>query len=245
MSLLENIHNGESGKKSFNEMKSQYFSYFALRHLSTMRILRGGGILGKENIEWRNIAEHCLVEAVGADILAEYTGADRDSVVVAALLHDWYKRNEIEAMKQEGVSLGYKKADQKDRLILKTYGIDDAIISLTHSNIIQSIDPLYLEQRTLNEKIIHFIDFATSGTHFVQLKERRQSLEKKKQNIDFSNSFKNQYEGNSLYDVQYMIGAQEQEEFEKLIGVESGSLIIFLKKKMIERIHAEAMTSKD
>ena len=38
-------------------------------------------------------SEHCLVEAVGADILTEYLGVDRDKrdKVEKPHWHDWYK----------------------------------------------------------------------------------------------------------------------------------------------------------
>ena len=43
---------------------------------------------------WRNVSEHCLLEAVTADILAEGLGLaeeEREQLVAGAILHDFFK----------------------------------------------------------------------------------------------------------------------------------------------------------
>lgn len=216
--------------------KTSYFSRFALKHFNDMKILGKGGILGKGAEKWRNISEHCLVEGVGADILAKYLGADRDKVVKAALLHDWYKRQEIEAMQKLGGGEGYRKAINEDERLLYEFGIPEDIIKLAHSNTPESSNPNYLKNRSLEEKIIHFIDLITSGSEFVDFIERQRKSEQKQKNIEFSESFREKYYGKSLYEVQKEVGEMEQEEFEKLLGLEAGTLINFIKTKLEERI---------
>ena len=103
----------------------KYFSSFALRHLTQMRILRKGGVLGRGNADWRNVSEHCLIEAVGADVLAEALSAKRKILVEAALLHDWYKRREVEAMKAGGAEVGHKTTLTEDVLILREVGVSE------------------------------------------------------------------------------------------------------------------------
>ena len=123
--------------------KTSYFSRFALKHFNDMKILGKGGILGKGAEKWRNISEHCLVEAVGADILTEYLGVDRDKrdkVVKTALWHDWYKRREIEAMQKFGGGEGYQKTADEDERLLRESGIPEDMIKLAHSNIPENSD---------------------------------------------------------------------------------------------------------
>lgn len=234
---MENIEKSLTTGNFSDKKKTKYFSSFASGHFSDMKILREGGILGKENEDWRNISEHCLVEAVGADILAEVLLANRDKTVQAALLHDWFKRKEIEAMKSMGGGEGYKQTISEDERILKEHGVDEDVIKIAHSNIPQSADPEYLSNRTIEQKIMHFIDAVTSGTEFVSIKERFDALEKKQRNIDFSNSFMQKF-NKSLYDLQRELTELEQEEFEQKLGLERGSLISFIKAKIEERISA-------
>lgn len=219
-----------------DKKKTKYFSSFALRHLSSMKMLKEGGVLGKENEGWRNISEHCLTEAVGADVLAEALLADRDKTVQAALLHDWFKRREIESMKSVGGGEGYKRTINEDERILREHGIDEDVIQTAHSNIPQSADPEYLSNRPIEQKILHFIDAITSGTNFVSIKERFDMLEKKPINIEFSNSFIEKF-NKSLYDLQRELTQAEQEEFEEQLNIEKGSLIDFIKSKIQNRIN--------
>lgn len=233
---LENKNESEEKKK-----KTLYFSNFALKHLSSMRILREGGVLGRGGEDWRNVSEHCLAEAVGADILAEYLGADRDKVVKAALLHDWYKRREAEAVKKLGGAKGYQKTAEKDERLLRGFGIQKEIIKLAHSNIPESSDPDYLKNRSLEEKIIHYLDMITAGSEFVDFVERTRISEQKPKNIEFSESFREKYRGASLYEVQIEAAKMEEEEFEKLLGLESGKLLEFIKTKLEERIKSQKL----
>ncbi len=220
-----------------NLAKTKYFSDFAVKHLSEMKILKKGGILGKENKDWRNISEHCLAEAVGADILAEDLGADRKKVVRAVLIHDWYKRREVEAMKKIGGVLGHKQASVEDEWLLREYGIDEEIIKLSHSNIPDSADSIYLKNRSLEEKIIHYIDMATSDSDFMDFNERLDIVEKKKTAKDFSESYREKYNGKALNELQREISTMEQEEFEKTLNIQQGTLIDFIKEKLEERIN--------
>ena len=219
-----------------NLAKTRYFSDFAIKHFSEMKILKKGGILGKENKDWRNISEHCLAEAVGADILAEHLKADRGAISKAALIHDWYKRREIEKMKQEGGGKGYQDTSVEDVNFLKEYGVDEKIIKISHSNIPESADVEYLKNRSLEEKIIHYIDIITSGSEFVNYEERIRIVGQKKHNIEFSESFRSQYDGKSLFELQQEVAAIEQDEFEKALNIQQGTLIDFIKEKLKERI---------
>ena len=236
---IENPSNYIDGSE-LRKKKASYFSSFALHHMEDMRILAKGGILGKEGEGWRNISEHCLAEAVVADILAESLGAKRDNVVKAALLHDWYKRREIEAMDEYGGNIGYQTTIGEDKKKLKKYGVSDEIIALAHANIPTKYDEEYLKSRVLEEKIVHFADHIVQGSEIVDFNDRLRSVEKKKQNIEFSDSFREKYNGKSLFDLQYKkVCPMEQKEFEEKLGLKGGILLDFIRKKLKERINKE------
>lgn len=219
-----------------NLAKTKYFSDFALKHFSEMKILKKGEILGKENKDWRNISEHCLVEAVGADILAEYLGANREEVVTSALIHDWFKRKEIEKMKKEGGLKGHRDSLIEDINFLKEYGVDEKIIKISHANIPESADLEYLKNRSLEEKIMHYIDMITSGSEFMDFNKRINIAQEKKHNVDFSESYRKEYGGKALNELQREISAKEQEEFGKILNIQPDALIDFIKEKLEERI---------
>lgn len=219
--------------------KTKYFSSFALAHLSEMRILRKGGVLGKENKGWRNISEHCLAEAVGADILAEHLGANRKKIVDAAIVHDWYKRHEVEAMKELGGAAGHKKTSAEDEVLLRELGVPEDIIRLAHVNIPDSIDPSYLAKRTTEEKILHYVDLITLGSDFTSYENRLTEASKDPRIVEFCDSYKDKYGGLNLLDVQWKLAAEEQLEFEKALGIESGTLAQFIKENLKERIEGD------
>lgn len=215
--------------------KTRYFSSFALSHMKEMRILKEGGLLGKGSDNWRNISEHCLTEAVVADVLAEVLLANKEKLVQAALLHDWYKRCEVEAMQISGAGEGYKSTINEDKRILREHGISEEVIQIAHSNIPQSADQVYLDNRSLEQKIMHFIDAITSGSDLVNVNDRFDFLETKARNVAFSNSFIDKFK-KPLYDLQRELTKKEQEEFERILGIENGTLIDFIESKIQERI---------
>lgn len=240
MNSREMAPEGNRQGAEFQRKKTSYFSNFALEHLTEMRILEKGGILGKENSDWRNVSEHCLAEAVGADILAEALHARRKDVVQAAILHDWYKRREVEAMEKSGAGQGYAETVSEDEKLLAECGVKPSIIKLAHSNTPESVKSEYLSHRTLEEKIIHYIDAITSGSDFVNFRDRFAVLKQKKRNVEFSESFRNRYDGKTAYEVQPELAQAEEDDFRKQIGLPpEESIISFLKTRMEERINAQ------
>ena len=220
----------------FASKKAAYFSDFALRHLSMFRIQKKGDIIGKENVEWRNVPEHCLVEAVAADVLAEYLSADRERVVQAALLHDWYKRYEVGAMAEMGAVAGNQYALQQDKEKLRALGISNDVIKLAHANEPSSPDVDTLQDRTLEEKIIHYADLITSGSDFVDFHERLKAASTRKMEKERSEYLRMNYGGKSFFEVQEIAAAMEEDEFKKMLGLGNESLIDFIRENIFERV---------
>jgi HD superfamily phosphodiesterase len=205
-----------------------------------MRILQQGGVLGKGNEEWRNISEHCLTEAAGAAVLAEGLQADVEKVVASALLHDWYKRREIEAMNTEGAATGHRTTLEEDKAALRALGIPEEVIVIAHANIPDTADAEALDKRSLEEKIMHYMDAVTTNTQFTPYQERFALLEKKQRNVDFSNSYRPTYGGKSLYEVQVEVADREQREFEQALGIEAGKLLAYIAENLKKKIEGTA-----
>ncbi|MFA5927477.1 MAG: HDIG domain-containing metalloprotein [Patescibacteria group bacterium] len=218
--------------------KTHYFQYFAMHYLMPeMRILRRGRALVRPEADgWRQISEHCLSEAVGADILAEALGANREMVRRAALLHDWYKRRELELKKEHGMIEGYRISNTEDLQLLRGYGVPEELIRLSHSNTLENADPDYLASRTLEEKIVHFMDLITDYSNWVSYLERRKRPQNNPKAIEWSESFREQYDGASLFEMNQRLEALERGEFEEALGLEPGTLVNFMRQRLNERI---------
>ncbi len=226
--------------------RTKYFSDFALRHMREMRILKKGEILGKDNQAWRNVSEHCLVEAVIADVLAEAMNASeeqRKRSVQATLLHDWYKRKEVEAMKEHGGVDGHEKAASEELKLLKEYDVAENLKKLIHSNIPDSADSEYLLSRTLEEKIIHFADAILRGTVITDFHDRMDHKNQNPKMIAYSESLRERFGGKSLLEFQIQVAEAEQREFEDAIGIDQGTLYDFIKTKIQERIDANSLNT--
>jgi hypothetical protein len=226
--------------------RKKYYSSFALQYMGEMKILQKGGILGTGdgNESWRNISEHVLTEGVVADVLAEalsLSPIDRKKIVKAAILHDWYKRREIEAFKKFGGYEGYLKAGAEDGKLLREYGVPEELIELAHSNIprpdeVNNTNTKSLASRSLLEKLMHYIDIITDNTDLVGYDVKIGLARTKPAVVNFTDGFKPLYNGISLLDVQLVAAKEEEAELEKMLNVEKGGLIKFIQNKIKERI---------
>ena len=83
-----------SEESTFEEKKTEFFSKIALRNKDAVRAQKNGGLLDWDNESdrsWRNVSEHCLVEAARAEVFADKLGFSEDfkkDLVTAALAHD-------------------------------------------------------------------------------------------------------------------------------------------------------------
>ena len=80
-----------------------------------MRVAKTTGLFPKSE-GWRNVVEHELVGAEAADVLAEALSLpkpERDNLYTAAILHDAYKRREIELAREKGASGFDESAEQQ------------------------------------------------------------------------------------------------------------------------------------
>lgn len=104
----------EAGKspESLERQKRNYFEKLAFRHLPQMRALFRGGKLWKKE-KWRNVAEHCLVGAAAAEVLAEALGLpeqEAEKLIRDTAFHDWDKR--LEKRPQDFTEAEIQEADR-------------------------------------------------------------------------------------------------------------------------------------
>lgn len=225
--MIESIH---QNLEEFNDKKRKYFSDFATKHLGAFRIHKEQGLLSKKE-GWRNVSEHCLVEAVAADCLAEELQLpedDKEKLVTGALLHDFYKRQEIELMSARGkTSMDVvREAEDKGTEYLNRKGIDPEVIKIINSVGASPVDYFETKEPTMEEKIMHYVDDITDGNDFTYLKDRLDRVAKRYPDVE-----------KSIYERMFKVSEKIEKEIADKLGLaEARELPMYIKRKIEERI---------
>ena len=178
---------------------------------------------GKLVDDWANVYEHCKMEGNIAMIIArilDLSEEDTSSLIRAAILHDWYKRNERESQNYDS---------NYSRVELTKLGIDENIINIAHSvghtslNTIMDSDFLC--------KIMHFIDDITYGSEILEIDNRVHLTESSGRYTKLIEDCRKDFNGRSFFDVQKEIGNEIQAEIEKKANLKANNLIPIIKEK--------------
>ncbi len=178
--------------------RRRYFTDLALRYLSLIKLHRESGHLpslknlSPEQIEanvessgqkdWSSVIRHCLAEAGAVDAMARmlnFSKEDKENLIKAAILHDFDKRVEIEAMRanKENPVAAVEKVKLIGREILKNNGVKPEIIEIIGG--IADLDIIHKDNVSLSQKILFYVDNITEGTNLVSVKDRHAALVKR------------------------------------------------------------------
>lgn len=172
-----------STEDEFERKKKRYFSKLALSFRTELRIHRDVGLWERNQSgarEWGNVSEHCLVEGARIGVLADrlsLSRAARKDLVSAAVLHDFYKRNEVESMREaaaQGRSLHEASisSDHEAKRKLEEAQIPSHVIRLVGSvgnhpetlfGIKAILDKEELTEEDISILVMHYIDDYTKG----------------------------------------------------------------------------------
>ena len=223
-------------KRSPLELKrAKYFSHFAAAHLKSFRLHRAHGVLAKSE-GWRNVSEHCLVEGVAADVLAEalkLSDTERKNLVAAALMHDFFKRKEIAETKARGLAGQHKAEEARDK-ILEESGASEEIgkIVSAASDVKRMLDP----DVTLPEKIMQYIDDITMNTEIRSVDERVDKVEQNPLYLEENESGREIFGGRTFSQAQRDFGHAIERELAEKIGIPPAQLPEFIREKIRQRI---------
>ncbi|OGD06948.1 hypothetical protein A2899_03575 [Candidatus Amesbacteria bacterium RIFCSPLOWO2_01_FULL_49_25] len=120
---------------------------------------------------WDRVIDHCLAVAARVDALSRLLNIPpklRTQIVSAALVHDFYKRKQIELITQNGLP-GYSQSISQSSQHLLEAGFDSTIAQLASSSEISN-HPLLTTYATLGEisldqlamLIVAYCDFVTT-----------------------------------------------------------------------------------
>jgi len=145
---------------------------------------------------------------------------DKIKLTRAAILHDWYKREEITRMNFD--TTGSEEG-------LREEGIEQEVIDIAHS--VGHTSLTWIEGSTLLRKLLHFIDDIVANTEIVSIKERVEFVRKSGTRDQLAEDFRSQLGGRSFFDVQVEVGERIQYEIEDICGIEHGTLITVIRHK--------------
>ncbi len=176
----------------------EYFSNLALHYLSLIKLHRESGHLPSfKNLspeqkaaiiksggqkDWTNVVRHCLAEAGAADAFAHLLGlseADKDTLIRAAILHDFNKKVEVEALRaSRGNQMTVvEKTKQMSREVLLKHGVKPEIVEII--NEVGDLDIVHKDNVNLLQKILFYIDNITEGSNLVSVKDKHAGLVKR------------------------------------------------------------------
>jgi hypothetical protein len=159
--------------------KRAYFEAFALRHLPEMRLLFRGGKLWQKD-EWRNVAEHCIVQGVAIDVLTEalrWNDDQRKRAVTAALSHDWAKRLQIRGSKDFT-----PEEEEHAKQFLDKVSPDQDLIAATGPEFIRKA--LIEESASLPELTQFYVDDIARGSEIVRFLDRIAEVRERQKKLD-------------------------------------------------------------
>lgn len=200
----------EKNKTSIGEGKRKFFQDLAAVHFPEMKLLIRGGKLSKKD-NWRNVAEHCLVQVAVVDelaVLLKLSLEDRKSLNKVALCHDWKKRL---TSTPDDFTNNEKIVAQK---LLARVNPD--------KNLMEATDPGFIEKALIKnessflERIQFYVDDIVSGSNVLKLEDRLSEVESRRQDLNEDVTLTNRL-GGKYWDKERELGKiVEKEIFEKL-----------------------------
>ncbi len=184
---------------------------------------------GRLTGDWVNIYNHCKLEGEIAIILSrlvDLNEVDSKILIKAAILHDWYKRYEIEQAKGLGIA-EYKNSENDSYNKLLALGVEKRIVEVAHSVGSLSLEEIIGSQNLL-KRTMHFIDDICLGDKIVEIDERIDYNEKKYPQLNEDR--RKIFEGRTYFEMQRVVGKRIQSEIEDILKIEPNSLIPLIKK---------------
>jgi hypothetical protein len=184
---------------------------------------------GRLTDDWSNIYNHCKLEGIVAMILSNLINLSEDDskvLIKAAILHDWYKKYEIEQSKGLG-NIEYQNSEHDSYNKLLAVGVQNKSVDVAHSVGALSLKEIIGSQDLL-KKLMHFIDDICLNDKLVEIDERIDYNERKYPQLNEAG--RKIFEGKTYFEMQRKIGKQIQSEIEGILKIESNTLVPLIKK---------------
>lgn len=141
--------------------------------------------LDKNGRSWANVSEHCLIETARVEVFADwlsFTTELKNDLMLAAALHDFNKRFEIEAIEADiaagGSGLtGYDRASEAATEKLQRSGFAEQVIRLVNSaggraETLFALDAILSQAQSTDDDfaclVMYYVDSYTRGSDWVE-----------------------------------------------------------------------------
>jgi hypothetical protein len=195
-----------------------------------------GGILSEPSQGWENVFFHCLSEALTVKFICEkIPNLESESLVLAAFLHDAYKRREVEAVDGtgSGAPMAFLEAEAAGKNRLRALGYPEKVVGLQAAFGDLAARQIYLgEISALEFRLLHYVDDVTHGDQIVSVEERMAALERNPR-YEAQNQWHRQFfNGQTLYQAKRHINRKTEAEIALLLGLgETADLPEWLKNE--------------
>lgn len=158
----------------------RFFDHMAQKYMKQMRLLFRGGRLWSspdEREHWRNVVEHCLVEAIAAEELGSMLALppeDTTRLAKNACVHDWQKRLE-------------RTAEQPNPLttdLLRSAEADADLINVTNPYGKDVVREHLLQSNLSLEELLFYIDNICDGSVIRPWMERLADVQRRRTDLD-------------------------------------------------------------
>ncbi len=137
------------------------------------------GLWCKDEEDWRNVSEHCLVTAARVSLLANTLGFskdEQDNLIIASALHDFFKRDEIRTFKTAGTTWeNMRQSSERATRVLAEAGFNKRIVNIINfiglGGTPKAIDTLHrsnFSQGDLASLLPRYVDMYTIGSEWVE-----------------------------------------------------------------------------
>ncbi len=182
-----------NNKTNLDNSAIRFWAGVGLRVREGMRMHQLTGQLEKGANSWRNVTEHCLVQTARSEVLGNLIGLPEDLVQdmrVAAMLHDFDKKQEITVTKEanrSGISplLSVRAEHIRAELLLERHNFSDRVIRLAGAsgvNVPQLVQAQrILDQNSLSDEdlawlVIHYVDDCSIGADWVKRSQEGRNI---------------------------------------------------------------------
>lgn len=249
-----------------DKAKTRYFQEISLKTLASLRLHKYPGRLWNKENPWKNVSEHCLVEAARSEVFSDLLGLPHDvktDLRLAAAGHDFNKRNEIESSTNQGLDT-FNEAGKQAEDWMKNIGVNKRVIIwiggladnklLYAESLARKKDPSpddlayivmhYLDDYTINSDWVTPVNVLEDGRRINDLDRRIDRLEANPKYAQLNEDGRTIFNGETAYQAQRRVGHLLETTLARLISQKQGTKIDpldlpeFVDENIRQRIHS-------
>lgn len=232
--------------ETFESKKTKYFIKLGLSLREVFKMHKLAELWNRENgkKEWGNVSEHCIAEAARAKVFAEKLELSEDlknDLVIAAALHDFWKKFEIQEINRG--NYGYGEFEEENQMMKKA-GFSERIIHLVNSVGVQpslEVEEIArkenLSENDIAYLIMHYVDDYTIGSDWAKpseiedgkkVNDMDRRFKKGENNPVYANlgeEGKRYFNGKSAFEIQREVGVLVEKRLAELYNKKTGQSI--------------------